>query len=62
VVGTASWRRELDSLDWRLKPTLRLIVTGPESTLIVIRLVSAAIPRGGFGSSASRRRTSIPVT
>jgi hypothetical protein len=46
VVGTATWRFELDSLDWRRKVTLRLSLKGPSHAVYVIRTAGARAPNG----------------
>jgi hypothetical protein len=46
VVGTAAWRLELDSLDWRRKVTLRLVLAGPEHAEYVIRMAGPRAPSG----------------
>jgi hypothetical protein len=46
IVGTAQWRFELDSLDWRRKLTLHLALHGPEHAEYIIRTAGASAPRG----------------
>lgn len=46
VTGTAKWRLELDSLDWRRKLTLRFVLSGPAQAEYVIRTAGPGVPRG----------------
>lgn len=59
--GTARWRLELDSLDWRYKPTLRITLARPDTAALVIRitrpvLVSRLAPQRYTASLYVRER------
>jgi hypothetical protein len=45
VTGTAQWRIELDSLDWRRKITIRITLPGPEHAVYVIRTADSTAPQ-----------------
>jgi hypothetical protein len=45
VSGRATWRLELDTLDWRRKVTVRLLLPGPDQTVVVIRTAGPNPPQ-----------------
>jgi hypothetical protein len=59
VSGTAQWRLELDSLDWRRKLTLRLTLDGPPRASYVIRTADARPPQEVLESTPSPSRSHL---
>jgi hypothetical protein len=61
VSGRAQWRLELDSLDWRRKVTIRIVLDGPDRAEYVIRTADSTDPgrvlymRNNASSHADRR-------
>jgi hypothetical protein len=47
LTGRAEWRIEIDTLDWRPKWTIRLLLSRPDSGVVTIRWATTALPRAG---------------
>lgn len=57
--AAATWRFELDSLDWRYRLTIRIPVARPRARVLVIRTASTAPPRAAVQMRSITSETNV---